>query len=67
MPSVKLKLRPFMIPNYVLADAPPRPRQEGLQETPKFHLSELDDETLEELCAEFRRGVLARAKQPEKR
>lgn len=61
MAEAKLKLQPFRVPNYVLADAPARPRHEGYVETPKFALGELDDETLAELCDDFRRAVFAKA------
>jgi len=60
--SIAVKLQPFRVPNYVLVEAAPRPRQEGLLETPKYHLSELDEETLIQLCDEFKASVLAKAK-----
>ncbi len=40
---------------------PPRERQEGMVESPKFHLRELEPEVLSELCDEFRRNVFAKA------
>lgn len=57
-----VELQPFRVPNYVLQKAAPRTRQEGIQETPKFRLSELDTETLEALCDRFRADVLAKAR-----
>ena len=60
MADVKLKLRPFMVPNYVLCEMPQGMRQEGMREFPKFHISDLSDETLEALCKEFRNGVFAK-------
>ena len=59
MADVKLKLRPFTVPNYVLCEMPAGMRQEG-RETPKFHISDLSDEVLEALCKEFRNGVFAK-------
>jgi len=62
MIEIKVKLKPFSLPNYVLIERPTRPRQEGFIEDPKYHLSELDDNTLEELCRDFRDGVFAKAR-----
>ena len=61
--ETKVKLQPFRVPNYVIVDMPPRLRQEGMSEAPKYHLSELDNETLEELCRQFREDVFTKAKQ----
>lgn len=62
MTTIKLKLRPFTVPSYVSAEMPPRPKQDGLQALPQFHISELDDETLEALCTQFRSDVFAKKK-----
>lgn len=59
--QIKRELQPFTVPNYVIQVVPPGTRQQGLQEAPKYHLSELDVETLEGLCAQFRRDVFSRA------
>lgn len=57
-----IELNPFHVPNYVIQKVPPRPRQEGWHESPKYHLSELSEETLNALCAEFREGVFEKAR-----
>lgn len=59
--EVKLKLQPMSVPNFVIAMMLPRERQEGMVESPKFHLRELEPEVLSELCDEFRRNVFAKA------
>jgi len=59
--EVRLKLQPMSVPNFVIAMMPPRERQEGMVESPKFHLRELEPEVLAELCDEFRRNVFAKA------
>lgn len=59
--EVKLQLKPFTVPNFVLVEGSPRPRQEGFREGRKFRLSELDESTLEEMCNEFRASVMAKA------
>jgi hypothetical protein len=67
MTEIKQKLRPFMTPNFVSVEMPPRPRQEGLVEAPKFALAELDAETLSELCDEFRADVFRKANKTDPR
>lgn len=59
--SVKMKLKPFQVPNFVLTEPEVRPRQEGFQEAPKFRLSDLDSHTLDKLCGEFRDSVFRKA------
>ena len=44
--ETKVKLKPFMVPNYVTVEMPHRDRQKGMPELPKYHLSELDDDAL---------------------
>ena len=59
----KVKLQPMIIPDYVLTEPKVGTRQEGMIGTPKFHLSELSEETLIELCDDFKQRVLEKAKQ----
>lgn len=59
--KIDLELRPFEVPNYVSVNESPSARQEGFIEGRKFHLSELDEETLSGLCDEFRAQVFAKA------
>jgi len=62
--SIKLdiELEPFRTPNYVLVKQRPKPRQEGYNgDTPKYHISELDSETLGALCDEFRAAIFEKA------
>lgn len=56
-----VELRPFTVPNYVIQASTPRPREDGFVESPKFHIGELDVETLDQLCAQFRKDVFAKA------
>jgi len=58
---VEIKLKPFATPNFVLVDEPPRTRDEGFTEGRKFALSELDVETLESLCWDFKKEVFKKA------
>jgi hypothetical protein len=60
MAEVKVKLRPFTVPNFVIVEEAPRARQEGFRESPKYALHELDDETIRELIDEFRKNVWAK-------
>ena len=59
--EIKLKLQPFQVPNYVITESNPRLKQDGFVESPSFHLSQLDEEILSELCDQFRKDVFANA------
>lgn len=59
--EVKLKLHPMNVPDFGIAMMPPRERQEGMVEAPKFHLRELEPDVLSQLCDDFRRNVFAKA------
>lgn len=56
-----IELHPFQVPNFVRQVMPPRPKQEGLSELPAIPLADLSADTLEALCAEFRRAVFQKA------
>lgn len=58
---MSLNLTGFTVPNFVSVQMPARPRGEGMQESPKFALHELDVQTLAGLCDEFRMAVFAKA------
>lgn len=58
---MKIKLKPFSTPNFVIMVTNPTTRQEGFKDAPSFALSEVDKETLEEMCAEFRKEVMRKA------
>lgn len=62
--TTEIELQPFTVPNYVIVKMPPRPKQDGIRESPKYHISELDENTLNKLCDEFRAAVLRKAKEP---
>ena len=58
---MKIELQPWLVPNFVIGKMPPRPRQEGLQEAPKWHLSEVGAADLAQLCDDFRAEVFGKA------
>lgn len=62
MASTKMKLHPFTVPNFVICDMPSQHRQAGFVESPKFALHELDDETLLEMCEDFKLAVMKKAR-----
>lgn len=62
--EIRIQLKPFTVPNFVIAEGRINPRQEGFKKLPSYPLSELSSETLDEMCAEFRRGVFAKAGKP---
>lgn len=59
--TTSVKLQPWQTPNYVLAKMPPRPRQEGFIELPKWHVRELDADVLSNLCDQFRAEIFRKA------
>lgn len=61
MAKIQVELQPFLVPIYVIVKAKPRPKHEGIIESPKYALDELDAETLDSLCREFRAAVFGRA------
>ena len=58
---MKVELNPWMVPNFVTAKMPPRIKQEGFQEGPKWHVSDVDAATLAELCDKFRAEIFRKA------
>ena len=67
MLNTKIKLVPFRVPSYVIIERPVRPRQDGYLEVPRFHISELDDDTLTQLCDEFKSNVFKKARESNNR
>jgi hypothetical protein len=59
--SIEKELQPFQVPNYVIEVPKVSKRQDGFQETPKHHLSELDGNVLDQLCERFREDVFKKA------
>ena len=59
--NIEVKLKPFQVPNFVLVEPTPGRRDEGMKEPSKFHLSDLDSDSLAKLCDEFRKQVFAKA------
>jgi hypothetical protein len=62
---MKIELLEFTVPNFVIQKMPPRPRQEGFHEAPKYPLSEVPAEDLASLCDHFRAQVFAKAGKPD--
>ncbi len=58
--SIDIELKPFTVPNFVIADNDLTARQEGC-EHPKFPLQALSSETLQRLCDQFAREVFKKA------
>ena len=61
--KVELELMPWIVPNFVTAKMPARPRQEGFSPDalPKWSLAELDANVLAAQCDEFRAEVFRKA------
>lgn len=56
-----IELHPFTVPNFARQVQPVGRREDGWKETPAIPLAELSAETLEAMCAEFRRAVFEKA------
>lgn len=59
--KLEVELQPFTVPNFVLQVIPPRAREAGIDKPVSFHLSELDADTLDRLCWQFRAAVFEKA------
>lgn len=58
---MNIKLKPWNVPNFICAEMPPRKRQDGFVEGPKWHVSEVSAEDLSEQCDKFRAEVFKKA------
>jgi len=65
--TMQVELKPFVTPNFVLAVVKPGRREDGLKEVPSYPLSDLDTETLDKLCRDFRDEVFRKAGKPKPR
>jgi hypothetical protein len=58
---MKVDLNPWMTPNFVTGKVSPRARQEGMTEGPKWHISDVDADTLSQMCDDFRAEIFKKA------
>ena len=65
--EMKIKLKPFSAPNYVVQVIPPRKRQDGLLNGYNYPLKEVPAEALSIMCDEFRKEVFAKAEKKDPR
>ncbi len=56
-----MELLPFAVPDCVVVKGKCRQRQDGLQPVVQFDLCDLDEDILEQMCDEFKRGVMEKA------
>lgn len=62
MVNIKLKIKPFSVPSYVSVDTGiVSLKQDGIQPLPSYELKDLDEDTLSDLCYEFRAHVFLKA------
>lgn len=63
MPNISLKIRPLTVPNFVVIDVPPGrvPKYETPSSTLSVQISELDEETLAQLCDDFKKSLFEKA------
>lgn len=60
--KLEIDLEPFRIPSEVYIIENPVLRQDGFKTPRSFKLSELDDDTLDLLCDQFRSDIFAAAR-----
>jgi hypothetical protein len=66
--KLTLRLKPFSVPNYVVIEAPAKPRQEGFRpEENSFPLSEVEASELSDMCDLFRAKVFQKAEKKDPR
>lgn len=65
MADIKIALLPFQTPNYVIGKMLPRRREDGLSESPKWALAEVDADVLASMCDAFRAEVFQKAGKPD--
>lgn len=61
----KIKLKPILIPNFVIIERPPGKRQDGFfsgEGTPCVPVEDLDEQALFELSQDFIKRLYAKAK-----
>lgn len=61
MPEMTMKLKPWLVPNFVTSEMPPGQRQDGFREAPTWPLSEIPADVLAEMCDDFRAEVFRKA------
>lgn len=59
--TIEVKIKPFQVPDFVLAETEAKLKQEGMTEVPKYALSDLSVDTLEALCEKFTKSVFEKA------
>lgn len=62
---MKIELQPFIAPNFVVVKMPPGSRKDGFKTAHSFHIREVDAETLDNMCREFRAEVFRKAEKPD--
>lgn len=60
--KIEIDLKPFKTPNFVLVNEKVGERQDGVGEVRSFPLSELDSDTLEQLCEDFTNEIFKKTK-----
>ena len=65
---MKLEFIPWTLPQFCSQKMPPKPRENGFLECPKWSLKDIDEETLSDMCDDFRSSVFEKAgkKDPKK-
>ena len=58
---MKINLKDFSVPNFVIPILPPKQKQDGFVESPTWPLSGVDASELSAMCDNFRAAVFKKA------
>lgn len=59
--TIEMKLQPWLAPNFARVEQAPRPRQEGIHETPAIPVADLSAEALTSLAEQWLTDLYAKA------
>lgn len=58
---MKIDVNRWMVPNFVTLKMPPGKRQDGFKQAPSLPLSDVDADTLSDLCDAFREEIFKKS------
>lgn len=64
MPTVELKLKPMLTPNYVQVDMPPGAKEDGVRELPSIAVKDLPEQALDAIVSQWLTDLYKKAGKP---
>lgn len=62
--KMNVEINDFKVPDFITLKHNVKPREQGFQQMTSIPLSDLDAETLSELCQKFKENVFLKANKP---